>query len=149
KGNNAMQNKWRELREAAYAEGLAEYDELVMLPTFRDFVVLYIAEGYKRRRHTAAICNSDPAIVAMAARWMRQLSGKAPMVRVQYHLDQDPSALRRFWGEALEVDPDTVRLHPKSNSGKLRARTWRCAHGVASVDVHDTYFRARLGAWIE
>src|SRR6202035_3666489 len=49
KGNNAMQNKWRELREAAYAEGLAEHDELVMLPTFRDFVVLYIAEGYKRR----------------------------------------------------------------------------------------------------
>ena len=144
-----MRAKYRRLREGAYARGLDEFDELVLLPTFRDFVVLYMAEGYKRSRHTASICNSDPAIVAMAANWMKHLSGKAPRVRVQHHSDQDPDALCEFWTEILGVAPDAVRLHPKSNSGQLRSRVWRCAHGVAAVDVHDTYFRARIAAWMD
>ncbi|HLY50273.1 MAG TPA: hypothetical protein VKR21_13850 [Solirubrobacteraceae bacterium] len=44
KGNASMQNRWRVLREAAYAQGVAEWDELVVEPTFRDFVALYVAE---------------------------------------------------------------------------------------------------------
>lgn len=61
KGNRAMQNKWRQLRDAAYAQGAAEYEELVKLPTFRDFVALYIAEGYKRCRNVVSIGNSGRA----------------------------------------------------------------------------------------
>ncbi len=45
-----MQAKYRELREHAHEQGRAEYDQLIGCPLFRDFVVLYIAEGYKRRR---------------------------------------------------------------------------------------------------
>jgi hypothetical protein len=122
-----MKRKYRLLREAAYERGAAEYDGLVSVPTFRDFVALYIAEGYKRSRHTASICNSDPAVVVIAAAWMT----------------------KRFWGDTLGVPPDVVRLHPKSNSARLRGRVWRCPYGVASVAVHDTYFRARIGAWID
>jgi transcriptional regulator with XRE-family HTH domain len=149
KGNLEMQATYRRRREAAYEQGRAEYDELVRLPTFRDFVVLYIAEGYKRSRHTASICNSDPGIVAMASAWLRRLSGREPIVRVQHHLDQNVDDLRAFWVRTLGIDPAAVRFHPKSNSGSLRTRTWRCAHGVAAVDVHDTLFRARLQAWMD
>ena len=46
-GTRATQARYRRLREAAYEQGRAMYDELVCVPTFRDFVVLYIAEGYK------------------------------------------------------------------------------------------------------
>ena len=53
-GNLAMQEKYRRLREAAYAEGRASFDELAVDPSFRDFVCLYLAEGYKRHRR----CNS-------------------------------------------------------------------------------------------
>ena len=148
-GTRAMQAKYRKLREEAYAQGAVEYDALAAQPTFRDFVVLYIAEGYKRSRNTAAICNSDPAIVAMAARWMQRLSGRVPAVRVQHHLDQRPDRLRSFWGETLGIEASAVGLQPKSNSGQLRGRVWRCAHGVASVEVHDTLFRARLQAWMD
>lgn len=149
KGNRSMQNKWRRLREQAYAQGAAEWDELIKQPTFRDFVVLFIAEGYKRSRNTASICNSDPAIVALAARWFRTLSDRLPVVSVQYHRDQDPQVLRNFWSELLALEPTSIRLQPKSNSGELRARVWRCAQGVASVAVYDTYLRARLQAWMD
>ncbi|HEV7177100.1 MAG TPA: hypothetical protein VGN29_16485 [Solirubrobacteraceae bacterium] len=148
-GTRAMQAKYRRLREAAHEQGRAEYDELVAVPTFRDFVVLYIAEGYKRSRNTASLCNSDPAIVALAAGWLQRLSGRVPTVSVQYHADQDTNALGEFWGATLGVDACDVRFHPKTNSSELRTRTWRCAHGVAAVAVHDTQFRARLQAWMD
>ncbi|MHB1568516.1 MAG: hypothetical protein ACYC0H_04865 [Solirubrobacteraceae bacterium] len=68
KGNNAMKAKYRRLRDGAYEQGQREYDGLIAVPTFRDFVVLYIAEGYKRDRNTASVSNSDPRIECAVAR---------------------------------------------------------------------------------
>jgi hypothetical protein len=149
KGTAAMQTKYRLLRDEAYAHGLAEYDELIKLPTFRDFVILYIAEGYKRRRHTVSICNSDPTILAIAASWLSRLATKPLIYSLQYHADQDLDELRNFWGATLKIDGSVIRLQRKSNSGQLNGRTWRSAHGVLTVTVNDTYLRARLQAWID
>jgi hypothetical protein len=149
KGNSAMRRSYLKRREDAYALGWGEYDELISLPTFRDFVVMYIAEGYKRHRHTVSICNSDPAIVAMATAWLRTLSGREPLVRVHHHADQDIEALRFFWAATLHADPAAIRFQPKSNSGHLKGRTWRCEHGVASAILYDTLLRSRLQAWID
>ena len=93
-----MQAKYKRLRDEAYERGLAEYDELIAIPTFRDFVVLYIAEGTKKNRNAVTICNSDPAIVAMAAGWLSILSVRKLAFSVQYHADQDLDELRRHWG---------------------------------------------------
>ena len=71
-----MQSKYRRLREEAYAQGRLEFDQLVASPTFRDFVVLYIAEGYKRSRNTVRLGNSDERVVALAAGWIARLSSK-------------------------------------------------------------------------
>jgi hypothetical protein len=149
KGNRRMQVKYRKLREAAYARGWVEYDDLARVPTFRDFVVLYVAEGYKRSRHTASVCNSDPRIVAMTFDWMSRLSDKTPIVRVQYHRDQDVDTLRAFWSSTVGVDPEAIRLQPKTNSAELSKRSWRCVHGVAAIDVYSTELRARIEAWMD
>jgi transcriptional regulator with XRE-family HTH domain len=149
KGNHAMQNRWRERREAAYAQGLAEYDELVKLPTFRDFVALYIAEGDKRCRNRVAIANSDERVIAMAVGWFLALSDRRLTYSIQYHADQDLDELRRFWGTTLNIDGAVIRMLRKSNSGRLNGRRWRSQHGVLSVRVNDTLFRARLQAWID
>src|SRR5215210_2502537 len=74
KGALAMQSKYRLIREAAYADGRASFDELTLDPSFRDFVCLYLAEGYKRNRNCVAVGNSDPAVVALCHRWLRRLS---------------------------------------------------------------------------
>ena len=70
KGTAAMQSKYRRLREEAYAQGRLEFDQLVASPTFRDFVVLYIAEGYKRSRNTVRLGNSDERVVPLVAGWI-------------------------------------------------------------------------------
>lgn len=150
KGTVAMQRKYRLLREAAYDAGLEEWPVLSADPAFRDFVCLYLAEGYKRRRNTVSIANSDPAVLVLATRWLRRLSVRKLGFAVQYHADQDPAELQRFWADALDLeDPSLVRLQRKSNSNQLAGRTWRSVHGVLSVTVGDTLLRARLQAWMD
>ncbi|HLY50276.1 MAG TPA: hypothetical protein VKR21_13865 [Solirubrobacteraceae bacterium] len=95
------------------------------------------------------MCNSDPAVVVLAMHWFRRLSSRMPRVSVQHHRDQAEAELRAFWGAQLDVDPTTIRLQLKSNSGALRHRVWRCAQGVANVAVYDTYLRARIQAWMD
>jgi excisionase family DNA binding protein len=108
-GTLAMQRKFRRLREEAYREGVAMYQELVVDPTFRDFVCLYIAEGYKRNRNEVSICNSDPTVMSIATRWLGRLTKRRLRFSLQYHADQDPDELRKFWGTALGTEPDAIK----------------------------------------
>lgn len=149
KGNRAMQRKYRLLREEAYQEGLREYDELAVDPTFRDFVCLYIAEGCKRDRNRVSLANSDAAVMQIAIRWIRRLTDKAPVFSIQYHADQDLRELCDFWGTTLGIDPSSIRMQRKSNSNQLTGRSWRSRHGVLTVWVGDTLLRSRLQAWID
>jgi hypothetical protein len=149
-GNLAMQAKYRAIREDAYREGAEEFAKRALsTPAFRDFVCLYIGEGYKRNRNRVSIANSDPAIVVFAARWITQLSDRPLDCSLQFHADQDPRKLKTFWSERLSVDPGQIRLQRKSNSNKLATRKWRCQYGVMSVGVNDTALRARLQGWVD
>jgi AcrR family transcriptional regulator len=150
RGNRGMRRKYRELREAAYAEGRDSFQTLCMSDsTFRDFVCMYIGEGYKRSRNAVSISNSDPRVAVLATHWLRALSSKTLRFSVQYHLDQDPWKLAEFWGSTLRVDPAEIRMQPKKNSGRLKGRVWRCTHGVIAVAAWDTLLRARLQAWMD
>ena len=115
KGNVAMQRKYRLLREAAYTQGAEEFDGLACNPTFRDFVCLYIAEGYKRTRNTVVICNSDPAVMQVSVRWLRTLTERPLWFSIQYHADQDLDELCAFWSRTLDICP--------TRSGSSASRT--------------------------
>jgi hypothetical protein len=149
KGNRNMRRNYALRRAAAYVQGLVEFDWLAAEPTFRDFVCLYMAEGYKRSRNAVSVCNSDPAIVLLCARWVRRFAQNSVTYSVQYHADQGLTELKEFWAKQLSIGPDQVRLVPKSNSGRLSGRTWRSRYGVLSITANDTLFRSRLQAWMD
>ena len=136
-------------RDAAYRQGRDEYPVFVAEPTFLDFVCMYIGEGYKRDRKRVALANSDPNVIRLADRWIRRFSVNRVTYMFQYHADQDPDYLVRFWSFGLGVDPAHITAQPKSNSGRLSGRTWRCKHGVMTVRTADTALRMRLQAWID
>jgi AcrR family transcriptional regulator len=149
KGNRAMQAKYRQLREAAYAQGLATFRQMRLEESFIEFVTLFIAEGYKRNRNVVSVANSDPAVIAIANHWIGRLSRNKLTYWVQYHAEQDLAALQGFWAKLVRVEPDQIQLLRKSNSNQLKGRTWRSVHGVLTVATNDTYFRARLQAWVD
>ena len=110
---------------------------------------MYIGEGYKRNRNVVAIGNSDPAVVRLGAYWIRRLSSNAVAFEFQHHHDQEPQEVCAYWGALLKVDPSAIRFQRKSNSAGLSGRSWRSEHGVLTVRTADTYFRARLQAWMD
>ena len=137
------------MREESYELGRWEFGRLARLPTFRDFVCLYIAEGYKRSRNTVSAANSDPSVVQLCTHWIEQFARNPLFFTVQHHADQDLAELRTFWARVLDVPPPRIAFQRKSNSSQLRARTWQCEHGVLTVGSNDTLFRARLQGWID
>jgi AcrR family transcriptional regulator len=147
-GSRAMQQRYKRIREEAHELGLWEFPRLCREPGFRDFVCMYIGEGFKRNRNTVALANSDPAVIRLADRWLREFSNRKIGYGVQHHADQDLDELRRFWGTSLGVDPRRIQFQRKSNSSQLKTRTWRSQHGVLTVRTNDTYFRARLEGWM-
>jgi hypothetical protein len=149
RGSRGERRVYRELREAAYTQGRAEYAQLTAIPTFTDFVCLYMAEGSKRQRNAVAIGNSDPGVVALSTRWLRRFSRNPVRFALQYHADQDLAELTHFWAGVVGVDPSEIALQRKSNSNQLRRRTWRSRYGVLTVRACDTLFRSRLQAWMD
>jgi AcrR family transcriptional regulator len=124
-GTLAMQAKFAALRERAYQQGLAEAPELLKEPTFRDFVVLYMAEGSKR------------------------FTSKDFYYTLQYHAGHDVDELKRYWSNTPGITPEDIKAQRKSNSGKLSGRQFRSQYGLLTVQVSDTYLRARLQAWMD
>jgi hypothetical protein len=149
KGTLAMSRRFRLLRERGYEEGRASFDLLAVEPTFRDFVCMYIGEGFKRSRHTVAICNSDPCVVQLGAAWITRLTRNKVGYALQYHADQQLDELLAFWAARLGISVEMIKLLRKSNSNRLRGRSWRSEYGVLTVRVGDTMLRARLQAWMD
>lgn len=148
-GTHAMQEKWRKVREEAYNKGVEEFEGLLLEPTFRDFVCMYIGEGYKRRRTQVSLCNSDPVVVKLAQAWITRFSVNRVGYSIQYHADQSLAELRSFWSRELGIRPEEIKFQRKSNSSQLKGRKWRSKYGVLTVHAGDTRFRSRLQAWMD
>ncbi len=146
----AVRMKYAALRDEAYQQGWDEAPALLNNPSFRDFVVLYMAEGSKRSRERVEFVNSDMQMIRLAKLWFSEFVDKTRMrYRLQYHADHDVDELKQYWSAALNINPDDIKLMRKSNSGRLAGRQFRSRYGVISVSVADTYLRARLQAWMD
>lgn len=134
--------------ESAYEQGLRSYDELVAQPTFRDFVCMYILEGYKRDRSRVALANADPAVMRLAHRWIWRLTDKSPSISVHCRADQSPSELRRFWSETVGEEEAAIRARRAGDGDLLHRWSPLPVQGVLTVAVDDSQLRARLQAWM-
>ncbi len=149
KASRTNSEKYRKLREQAYEEAWATAEADLQDRQLRDFVVLYMAEGFKRTRHKVEICNSSPAVMLLSHLHIARGTSRKISYALQCHVDNDEHELTQFWAELLRIDAKSIRIIRKSNSGNLSGRQWRSLHGVLTVSTSDTYFRARLQAWMD
>lgn len=138
----------RRRRAAAYEEGLHSYDDLILEPTFRDFVCVCVATGSERQRSGVVLANSDPAVIRLVTRWLRRLADESPTFSVRYRAGQSLKELRRFWSETVGAEMGVVRAQRPGGGGRPPARSLRARHGVLTVTVDDTLLRSRLDAWM-
>lgn len=138
----------RPRRAGAYEAALHSYDDLALQPTFRDFVCVYIAEGYKRDRRKVALANADPDVMRLTHRWIWRLTDKSPSLSVGYARDQSRKELQRFWSEAVGEELRSIRARRVSEQQLSHAWGARPLHGVLTLAVDDAVLRARMQAWM-
>jgi transcriptional regulator with XRE-family HTH domain len=149
-GTAAMQAKYASMRHQAYTAAYEKAAELLKDLLIRDFVVLYLAEGYRKQPNSVALSNSNPQIIQFAHAAMRRLATNTHFYySFQYHADQNPDELRCYWGAYLNIDPGLIHAIPKTNSGRLAGRRFTCKYGVFQLQVSDTLFRSRLQALMD
>jgi hypothetical protein len=150
RGTAAMQARAAARRREAYDGAYADAERLLADPRTRDFVVLYLAEGYRKNRNKVSFSNSSPRMILFAHGCMKRLASREGWsYSFQYHADQDPEELRHFWATLLGVEPGRIKPIPKTNSGHLQGRLFTCEYGVFQVSVNDTRFRAQLQALMD
>lgn len=145
----ANSDRAAQLRTHAYEQGRREFEDLCRIPTFRDFVCIYIGEGTRSNRNAVAVANSNPAVIRLANRWISRFAKNPVKYWCQHHADQDPEVLKRSWADQLGIDASVISCWPKSNSGKLVGRNSRSLLAVLTVRVGDTQLRARIQAWMD
>lgn len=138
----------RPKRAGAYEQALRSYDDLVAQPTFRDFVCVYIADGYKRDRRRVALASADPDVIRLAHRWIWRLTDKSPSLTVRYAREQSREELQRFWSEAVGEQLESIRARRASVDELQHAWSARPLHGVLTLTVDDHVLRARMQAWM-
>ena len=137
-------------RQQAYEAAIEKAQQLLADQHIRDFVVLYLAEGFRKDRNVVAISNSNPRIIEFSYNCMRELATNLHFyLSFQYHADQDPEALKLFWSSLLQIRPEQIKPVPKTNSGHLKHRRFACEYGIFQVKVCDTRFRAELQALMD
>lgn len=139
----------QEAEHLEYVTGLAEFERLALDTTFMDFVGLYDAEGSLGSGDVVSFSTADPIDAALAAHWMRRLSGS----RIGFVLDVDSShdvvELVRFWTQRLHVDHERLRLRHR-RFHELRTPIAEASPlGVLTVRSSDPILRVRLQAWMD
>jgi hypothetical protein len=133
-----------------YVTGLAEFDRLACDATFLDFVGMYDAGGARSDDEAVAFSTADPIDAALAAHWIRRLSGS----RVGYVLDIDDGhdivELVRFWSQRLDVDHERLRLRRRTYRFEAGRRPAPLpSRGLVTVRSFDPVLRIRLQAWMD
>lgn len=149
RGSAAGKAKAALKRELVYREAFEQAPLLLKDPHLRDFVVLYMAEGYRRNRNCVALANSNPQILKLADRFIYKFAVNRVFYTLQYHADQSPDELIDYWSSCLGKDKNKFVLQRKSNSGQLKGRNWRSQFGVLTVRSDDTALRAKIQAWMD
>jgi hypothetical protein len=130
-----------------YVTGLAEYGRLARDRTFLDFVGMYDDAG-AHDGGAVSFSTSDPDDAALAAHWIRRLSGS----RVSYVLDfepgQDVIEMVRFWANRLDVDHERLRLR-RVRFPELRSLAGPAEMGAVTIRSTDPILLIRLQAWMD
>lgn len=146
KATEAMVKKYENIRTQAFNEGYESFNEELRQPNFRDFLVVYLCEGYKRNRNMVQVTNSDPVIIGLCYPFIKKWTKNKISCFVQVHHDDDQKEIVKEWGNLLDIDPKQIRVHLRAE--KKSNRKGKLPYGIFTFRVGDTYLRAKLEAWI-
>ena len=126
---------------------LTDADEALKLAA----IMLYWAEGYKAGGTTVDFANSDPDMVRIFIRFLREICGVEES-KIRGHLycyeGQDVGKIRRLWSKVLAI-PESKFSKPYIKQGSPGSRGPRMLNGLVHVRYCDKKLLKQVLVWIE
>jgi hypothetical protein len=113
-------------------------------------LMLYWAEGYKVGKSTVDFANSDPEMVTIFIRFLRDICGiKESKIRCHIYCyeGQNIQEIKAFWSNLLHV-PETQFTKPYIKKANPSVRGPRMIHGLVHVLYCDTKLLKQILEWI-
>jgi hypothetical protein len=132
-----------------YITGLAEFERLARDRTFLDFVGMYDDAGAHAEDGIVSFATADSDDAALAAHWIRRLSGSRVSYVLDFEAGQDVIEMVRFWTTRLGVGHEQIRLRRLRFRDLAPAHFGYGEHGVLTVRSTDPILRIRLQAWMD
>jgi len=149
KASTSIRNKYAAVRDADYAKGLTEYAACSRTPLVKEFLMLFLTEGYRKTRNTVKITNSNPTLILLAQAWLNRWTADISKIKgaVSTYPDHDIKHLKTFWDQLLNISETRIVCFVKAGPGLLKGRKKPLPYGTCSIMVHSTPLRSRLEAW--
>jgi len=145
-GTAAMVLKYATIRKEAYDVGLMSYPKHIKNPFFRDFLLVYLCEGYKRSQNMVQVTNSDPTIISLCYPIVKERTKNKMSYFVHIHHDDNEQSVVKFWSELINIDASQIRVYRRPQ--KITNRKGKLPHGIFTFRVGDTSLRMMIEAWI-
>lgn len=112
-------------------------------------VMLYWGEGTKRGG-SVALANSDPAMVQMFLRFLREICGvdeSRLRVGLHHYRDHNPRKLMKFWSEVTRI-PLRQFDRPFLHFAGVGSYTMKSQYGTVAIRYSDSRLLKTLNGWI-
>lgn len=141
----ANKSKWQQLYDDAYNRGVEIFNSRKNDDVFKCFIILFMAEGYRKSTNTVELVNTSPSLIKLAVNVMSQFCNTLKF-KVFYHADRDINKIIRYWCDELDIIPSQIKLQLK-HGNSLNNRSLACDNGIMHVYAFDYKFRHMLRAW--
>jgi len=135
--------KWEARREIYNLNS----DELKLLG-----IMAYWAEGSKTKDSLVQFVNTDPKLIKLALRWLRE-SCDVPERKIRCHLRVHPDTDRKkaedYWSKVTKIPKERFSKTTIKISGSGGRGYNKISNGIASVRVCDTNLFYKIRGWIE
>lgn len=102
-------------------------------------IMLYWAEGSKRNNQYVAFSNSDPKMIQLFLKFLREICGVyESRLRVLLHLydDQEEEKLEKWWSQVTQI-PTSQFLSSYTHKGRKGTYNRKSRYGTASLRYYD------------
>ena len=115
-------------------------------------IILYLGKGAKSKRNTVAVANSDPAIIKIMMRFLREIC-KVPEKKLCGHIHTFAHAnvvkTEKYWSGVTGIPRrQFYKTYIKPSAASLQKRQ-TLPYGTFDLSVHDTKLRLMIMGWIE
>ena len=117
---------------------------------------LYWAEGYKNQKREAKcvqLSNSDPYLVALFLRFLREIIGISEeklKVSIRVHPNINEKSAINFWNEITNIPKERFRITTQISRASKRKRPYNSLpHGTLDLRVHRRQKFYQIKGWID